>query len=196
MSTRVDSPPADPGAEPRPQPGGRGLARAAPVARTFHVLRAVKRGAVSRRLYRRTGAALAVSRQIEARCRDAGVPPERVYWTPGMADLSRFAAEADGRAVREEFALGDAPVVVSVARLAPNRGHELLLAGFRGLLADLPAARLLLVGKGETRERLERLVAGQGLARHGTVARHPHRRLPSVAAAGRRFPPLAAGSAR
>src|SRR5881296_2547509 len=128
----------------RPRSGG----RRPPVARTFHALRAVKRDAVSRRLYRRTDAALAVSRQIEARCREAGVPPERVYWTPGMADLPRFAAEADGRAVREEFALGDAPVVVSVARLAPNRGHELLLAGFRGLLADLPAARLLLVGRG------------------------------------------------
>ena len=140
----------------RPRSGG----RRPPVARTFHALRAVKRDAVSRRLYRRTDAALAVSRQIEARCREAGVPPERVYWTPGMADLPRFAAEADGRAVREEFALGDAPVVVSVARLAANRGHELLLAGFRGLLADLPAARMLLVGKGETREHLERLVAG------------------------------------
>src|SRR5207249_4832954 len=89
-------------------------------ARGHRVLRAVKRDAVSRRLYRRTDAALAVSRQIEARCREAGVPPERVYWTPGMADLPRFAAEADGRAVREEFALGDAPVVVSVARLAAN----------------------------------------------------------------------------
>src|SRR5439155_580026 len=118
----------------RPRSGG----RRPPVARTFHALRAVKRDAVSRRLYRRTDAALAVSRQIEARCREAGVPPERVYWTPGMADLPRFAAEADGRAVREEFALGDAPVVVSVARLAPNRGHELLLAGFRGLLGARP----------------------------------------------------------
>jgi len=174
----------------RPRSGG----RRPPVARTFHALRAVKRDAVSRRLYRRTDAALAVSRQIEARCREAGVPPERVYWTPGMADLPRFAAEADGRAVREEFALGDAPVVVSVARLAPNRGHELLLAGFRGLLADLPAARLLLVGKGETRERLERLVAGQGLARHVTFAGYRDRDLPSVLAAADCFALMAPGS--
>src|SRR5207249_2444620 len=174
----------------RPRSGG----RRPPVARTFHALRAVKRDAVSRRLYRRTDAALAVSRQIEARCREAGVPPERVYWTPGMADLPRFAAEADGRAVREEFALGDAPVVVSVARLAANRGHELLLSGFRGLLADLPAARLLLVGKGETREHLERLVAGQGLARHVTFAGYRDRDLPSVLAAADCFALMAPGS--
>src|SRR5205823_6005938 len=97
--------------------------RRLPIVRTFHALRAVKRDPVSRRLYARTGAALAVSRGIEARCHDVGFAPERVYWTPGMADLPRFAAEADGRTVRDEFALGEAPVVVSVARLAPGRDH-------------------------------------------------------------------------
>src|SRR5438132_91778 len=86
----------------------------------------------------------------DGRCREAGLGAERVYWTPGTVDLPRFTGKAAGRAVREEFALGDAPVVVSVARLAPQRGHETLLAGFRGVLADFPAARLLLVGKGET----------------------------------------------
>jgi glycosyltransferase involved in cell wall biosynthesis len=168
--------------------------RRPPVARTFHVLRAVKRDAVSRRLYRRSGAALAVSRQIEARCREAGFAPDRVYWTPGAVDLPRFAREADGRAVREEFALGDAPVIVSVARLAPHRGHELLLAGFRGLLADVPAARLLLVGKGETRARLEHLVAAQGLARHVTFTGYRDRDLPAVLAAADCFALMAPGS--
>src|SRR5205823_10651328 len=142
--------------------------RRLPIVRTFHTLRAVKRDPVSRRLYARTGAALAVSRGIEARCHDVGFAAARVYWTPGMADLPRFAAEADGRTVRDEFALGEAPVVVSVARLAPGRGHELLLAGFRALLADVPAARLLLVGPGGTGERLGRPVAELGHARQRT----------------------------
>jgi glycosyltransferase involved in cell wall biosynthesis len=174
----------------RPSVGG----RRPPVARTFHTLRAVKHDAASRRLYRRTGAALAVSRQIEARCREVGFSAERVYWTPGTADLVRFAGSADGRAVREEFALGDAPVVVSVARLAPHRGHDLLLAGFRGLLDSLPAARLLLVGKGEMRERLERLVAEQGLARRVSFAGYRDRDLPAVLAAADCFALMAPGS--
>ncbi|MBI1847275.1 MAG: glycosyltransferase family 4 protein, partial [Candidatus Rokubacteria bacterium] len=117
-----------------------------PVVRTFHNLRSVRRGRLARGLYRRTAAAFAVSRQIEARCHDAGLDAERTFWIPGAADLSRFTREADPVPVREEFKLGGAPVVVSVSRLAANRGHELLLAGFRRLLERLPQARLLLVG--------------------------------------------------
>ena len=165
-----------------------------PVARTFHALRAVKRDPASRRLYRRTGAAFAVSRRIEARCRDAGFAGDRVYWTPGTVDLPRFADGIDGRTVREEFALGDAPVVVSVARLAANRGHELLLAGFRRLLGDVPAARLLLVGKGEARERLERLVAKQGLAGRVIFTGYRDHDLPDVLAAADCFALMAPGS--
>jgi phosphatidylinositol alpha-1,6-mannosyltransferase len=169
-------------------------ARRPPVVRTFHNLRAVKRGLPARRLYRRTAAAFAVSRQIEARCRLLQVAGGRVYWTPGVADLPRFGAGGDGRAVREEFELGDAPVIVSVARLAPNRGHELLLAGFRELLADTPTARLLLVGKGETRGRLEQLVTDLGLASHVTFTGYRDRDLPSVLAAADCFALMAAGS--
>jgi phosphatidylinositol alpha-1,6-mannosyltransferase len=172
--------------------GGAGARPA--VVRTFHNVRAVKRGALARALYRRTAGAFAVSRQIEARCRLAQVAAGRVYWTPGVADLERFDGAADGRPVREEFKLGDAPVVVSVARLAPNRGHELLLAGFRQLLAALPAARLLLVGKGETRERLESLVVELGLAQHVIFTGYRDRDLPAVLAAADCFALMAPGS--
>jgi phosphatidyl-myo-inositol dimannoside synthase len=168
--------------------------RRTPVARTFHTVRAVKADTASRRLYARTGAALAVSREIEARCRAAGFAAERVYWTPGTADVARFARAADGRAIRTEFALGDAPVIVSVARLAPRRGHDLLLAAFRRLLADLPGARLLLVGKGEAREDLERLAAAQGLARQVTFTGYRDSDLPSVLAAADCFALMAPGS--
>jgi len=168
--------------------------RRPPVARTFHTLRAVKCDAASRRLYRRTGAALAVSRQIEARCGQAGFAAERIYWTPGTADVARFTEPADGRAVRAELGLGDAPVVVSVARLAPRRGHDLLLAGFRRLLATLPVARLVLVGKGEMREHLERLVAEQGLARQVSFAGYRDHDLPAVLAAADCFALMAPGS--
>jgi glycosyltransferase involved in cell wall biosynthesis len=172
----------------------RAAGRRPPVARTFHTPRAVKRGAFARRLYRRTGAAFAVSRAVEARCLDAGFPASRVHWTPGMVDLPRFPAGGDGRAIREEFALGDAPVIACVARLAPNRGHELLLAGFRKLLVEIPAARLLLVGKGETRDRLEALVRALGLAAQVTFTGYRDRDLPAVLAAADCFVLMAPGS--
>jgi glycosyltransferase involved in cell wall biosynthesis len=170
-------------------------ARARPaVVRTFHNLRAVKGDALARALYRRAAAVFAVSRAIEARCRLVGAAGGRAYLTPGVADLSRFGAGDGGRAVREEFELGDAPVVVSVARLAPRRGHELLLAGFRELLADTPTARLLLVGKGEMRTRLEQLVVELGLAQQVIFTGYRDRDLPAVLAAADCFALMAAGS--
>jgi phosphatidylinositol alpha-1,6-mannosyltransferase len=172
----------------------RGSGRRVPVARTFHNRRSVKTGRLARWLYRRTAAAFAVSRQIEARCREAGFAPGRVHWIPGAADLPRFAAAVDRQAIRDEFKLGAAPVIVSVARLAPNRGHELLLAGFRRLLADVPDARLLLVGKGETRARLEQAVVDLGLSERVIFTGYRDRDLPAVLAAADCFALMAAGS--
>ncbi len=175
----------------RPPRGGRGRP---PVVRTFHTLRAVKRDRLAAGLYRRTAAVFAVSRQIEARCREVGIPHDRVSWISGAADLPRFAADADPRPIREEFKLGAAPVIVSVARLAPNRGHELLLAGFRLLLRRMPDARLLLVGKGEARARLEHLVAELGLAARVVFTGYRDRDLPAVLASADCFALMAAGS--
>jgi L-malate glycosyltransferase len=172
----------------------RGRGGPIPLVRTFHNFRSVRRDRLSRRLYRRTTAAFAVSRQIEARCREVGFPPDRTFWIPGTADLRRFTAEADPGPIREEFKLGRSPVVVSVSRMAPNRGHELLLAAFRQLLAVTPEARLLLVGKGEVRGRLEQLVAEQGLGEHVVFTGYRDRDLPAVLAAADCFALLAAGS--
>jgi phosphatidylinositol alpha-1,6-mannosyltransferase len=168
--------------------------RAVPVVRTFHNLRSVRSGRPERWLYGRTAVLFAVSRQIEARCRALGLAASRVVWTPGTADLPRFGADADGASIREEFELGEAPVVVSVSRLAANRGHELLLAAFRILLGTLPAARLLLVGKGETRARLEQTVAEMGLGGQVIFTGYRDRDLPAVLAAADCFALMAAGS--
>jgi phosphatidylinositol alpha-1,6-mannosyltransferase len=156
----------------------------------------VSRGRAAAVLYRRTALAFAVSREIEARCRTAGFAAERVVWTPGVADLVRFDGRADGAPVREELKLGDAPVVACVARLAPGRGHEQLLAGFQRLLERMPSARLLLVGKGERRAALEAIVAERGLGERVIFAGYRDRDhdLPAVLAAADVFALMAAGS--
>ena len=168
--------------------------RRVPVVRTFHNLRSIRSGRLERWAYRRTGAVFAVSRQIEGRCREVGIPAERVVWTPGIADLPRFMADVDPILIRDEFRLGEAPVVVSVARLAANRGHELLLNAFRLLQSTMPEARLLLVGKGETRTRLEQTVAELGLGGGVIFTGYRDRDLPAVLAAADCFALMAAGS--
>ena len=164
----------------------------APLVRTFHNARAVRRDGPSRWLYARTHGAVAVSAEIERRCRDARVAAD-VWRVVGAVDAERFA-RGDGRAVRDELKLGDAPVVGCVARLAPRRGHDILIAAFEGVLAAMPDARLLLVGKGETRLALESMVADRGLQDRVIFAGYRDRDLPDVLAAIDCFALMAAGS--
>lgn len=164
------------------------------LVRTFHNATTVKGGRAARWLHRRTAAALAVSATVEARCLAAGLAPDHVWRLRGVTDVARFAGGASGRAIREEFKLGGAPLVGCVARLAPRRGHRELLAGFRELLERVPEARLLLVGKGEARPALEAAVVEMGLGERVIFAGYRDRDLPEVLAALDCFVLMAPGS--
>jgi glycosyltransferase involved in cell wall biosynthesis len=172
---------------------GRGRGPAA-LVRTFHNARAVRLDWPSTTLYRRTDALLTVSREIEARGRRAGIPAGRLARVDGVVDLARFETGDGGAAIRKEFDLGGAPVLGCVARLAPRRGHELLIRGFRLLLAEYPGARLLLVGKGEARAGLEALVGELGLTREVLFTGYRDVDLPGVLQALDAFALLGAGS--
>jgi glycosyltransferase involved in cell wall biosynthesis len=166
----------------------------AALVRTFHNRRAVRSGWPTAALYRRTDALIAVSREIEESARHAGIPTDRLARVDGVVDLSRFGDDDGGAAIRKEFGLGDAPVLGCVARLAARRGHEQLIRGFQQVLVDHPRARLLLVGKGEARARLEALVTELGLGREVLFAGYRDADLPGVLAALDTFALMGAGS--
>jgi len=171
------------------------LARgSAAVIRTFHNAGAVRRGWPVSSLYRQTDGAIAVSREIRERCRQAGIPAERLWLIGGMVDLRRFTPDADGLAIRREFGLGSGPVVGSVARLALNRGHELLIRGFAQLLGQFPEARLLLVGKGEMLSALQAFVGRLDLSKQIIFTGYRDHDLPQVLAAMDCFALMGAGS--
>jgi phosphatidylinositol alpha-1,6-mannosyltransferase len=170
---------------------GRGRAG---LVRTFHNARAVRPGWPATALYRRTDALIAVSREIEERGRRAGIPADRLARVDGVVDLSRFEHGDGGAAIRKEFELGDAPVLGCVARLAPRRGHELLIRGFQLVLHDHPRSRLLLVGKGESRARLEALIGELGLGREVLFTGYRDADLPGVLQALDGFALMGAGS--
>jgi glycosyltransferase involved in cell wall biosynthesis len=76
-----------------------------------------------------------------------------------------FANAANDPALRSQLGLAPAAFVIGkIARLAPLKGHEDLLAAFQKLLPQFPRARLLLVGDGRLRTQLEARARTLGLA--------------------------------
>jgi glycosyltransferase involved in cell wall biosynthesis len=166
----------------------------AALVRTFHNQRAVRGDWPSARLYRRTHALVVVSRQIEQRARALRLAAPTVHRVGGVVDAERFGRPFDAAATRAALGAGTGPLIGCVARLAANRGHELLLRGFALLAGQWPSACLVLVGKGEERARIEGLVARLALGERVILAGYRDADLPDVLAALDVFALMGAGS--
>ncbi len=96
-------------------------------------------------------------------------PAERFRTIPLGLDLKATAARAvapgAGQALRAELGLERDDVVLAfVGRLAPIKRVDLLIAAFARARAEVPAARLLIVGDGDERPALEALARASAAA--------------------------------
>ena len=140
-------------AEPRRLPERTGRRRARLAARLVH------------RAVRRADRIVACSRGVAADwARAARIPAGRITTIhnpvvpPGLEDLA--AAPLDHRFFGGEGAL---PVVLGAGRLVEQKDFPTLLRAF-ALVREREPARLVILGEGEERERLERLAASLGLS--------------------------------
>jgi glycosyltransferase involved in cell wall biosynthesis len=125
---------------------------------------------------------VAVSDTVARRLVAWGVSPSRVRVVPNGVDVPRFAFDPDARrAARRRLGLApDAYVVGGVGRLAPGKRFGTLIRA----VAALPGEpRLLLVGEGEQRERLERTARECGAADRVVWAGAVDRELPELLSA-------------
>ena len=86
-----------------------------------------------------------------------GVSAEKVAIVHPGVDTARYAPDpAAGEGVRRELGLGGRPVLLTVARLAPNKGHGRVLELLPRLREKLPDLVYVVVGGGGLRDALER----------------------------------------
>lgn len=126
---------------------------------------------VVRRLLRRVGDSVAVMTYVSEWCRDriatalspaAAARMQRL--SPGV-DTERFFPGCGGAEVRERLGVApDALVVVCTARMIKRKGQDTLVKAWPTVLAEVPEARLLLVGDGPHRDAVQRLAADLGVA--------------------------------
>lgn len=120
-------------------------------------------GPLGRLFYRSLSAVdgwIAISPQIEQALLREGYPEARVHAIPNMVETDRFRPFAEHEIEHTRDLLGiprSARVVLAVGRLVALKGIDVLLDAFQSVAAAQPAARLVIVGDGPERARLEAL---------------------------------------
>jgi glycosyltransferase involved in cell wall biosynthesis len=94
-----------------------------------------------------------------------GVLPDRVSVIYPGVDPSRFEVAESRDSIRQSLSIpADAPVIGTVARLDPVKGHVYLLEAMPIVLKPFPRAYLVLVGAGPADDELRRRAKELGLA--------------------------------
>jgi glycosyltransferase involved in cell wall biosynthesis len=100
-----------------------------------------------------------VSRDLADRLRACGFPQTRISVVENAIEPALPLDPADREALDAEFGLRDGGLIVSVARLVPQKAHHRLLEAAVTVRDAHPGARLLIVGDGPLRAELERHAA-------------------------------------
>nr|MBC7244375.1 glycosyltransferase family 4 protein [Chloroflexota bacterium] len=108
------------------------------------------------------------SRALETIVWSLGVPPAKVYYLPnGWWPEGYAASPPEVASLRQQYGLGNAPVALLYTRFFEFR-IERALAIMEGVLAEVPEARWLIVGKGffGEEEQLLAIIREHELARY------------------------------
>jgi phosphatidylinositol alpha-1,6-mannosyltransferase len=74
-----------------------------------------------------------------------------------------FSPRRDSGRLRSVWQVGNAPVIITVARLVPHKGQDTVIRAVARLAGEFPDLRYVLVGEGHDEERLRRLAAELGV---------------------------------
>lgn len=94
-----------------------------------------------------------------------GYPADKIVVVPNGRDLSTFRPGVGRDALRKELGLDrTVPIVGVVGRLEAQKGHAYLFEAWPSIVGEFPDARLLVVGDGSLRPRLEARAHELGVA--------------------------------
>ena len=105
----------------------------------------------------RADASIGVCRALTDVLRDWGVDESRIHVMRNGVDLQRFRPEPPPQA-RTRLGVQGQPLLLSVGHLIERKGHHVAIEAMPAVLRQWPQARLLIVGEGEERPRLQALM--------------------------------------
>ena len=78
-------------------------------------------------------------------------------------DPVHFNPSRDTGALRRRWGIGDAPILLTVARLVPHKGQDMGIRALASLARDFPDLRYIMVGEGHDEQRLRALARELGV---------------------------------
>jgi Glycosyltransferase len=105
-------------------------------------------------------------------CRDIsryGVRMDKMVTIPNAIDVSAFGP-TESTSLREQFGIGNSPMLLFVGRMIAQKGIEYLLDAMPEVLKTHPDAKLLLIGKGNSLKSLKRRAASLGIEENAIFA--------------------------
>lgn len=112
------------------------------------------------RTLRASAANVGVSADLVHQMIGLGAPAEKCHVMRNGVDLQRFNIVTREQARQQLGLASEGLLLLSVGHLVELKGHDLVI----GMLSQLPAARLAIVGSGAERERLTALAGQLGVA--------------------------------
>jgi glycosyltransferase involved in cell wall biosynthesis len=95
---------------------------------------------------------------------ESGPFADKILTIPNGVDVQKLRSGGSGRRVRADLGIPeDAPLIGSIGRLQPVKGHRYLVEAFVQVAARHPDAYLMLVGGGPEEESVSRRVEEAGL---------------------------------
>ncbi len=85
-------------------------------------------------------------------------------------DTTRFAPGPRSEELLVKHGLASKKIVVTVGRLVARKGIDKAVLAFKRVLRDCPNTHYLIIGDGQLRPELERLIASEGLSQDITLA--------------------------
>lgn len=115
-------------------------------------------------LFRRADFCFAISNYAAANFRRGFAPSQRIRMVGCGIEAENFSPDPAGaEALRHRHGLQGRPVLLTVSRLVPRKGHLTVLEAISGLRSEFSDIAYLIVGDGEFRSEIERAVARDGL---------------------------------
>ena len=112
---------------------------------------------------RQASGIIAVSAALKRSMVELGTPPDKIQVISNGVDLQRFGLMDHSVARRRLGLTEDGPILVSVAALKPQKGHQVLISAVAELAQCHPSLKLYILGEGEYRNNLEKLICEKRL---------------------------------